>query len=115
MFPLLDPFTLTGVGGRRETPGLRGWAERKWGEGGRAVHLFVLCDNVHVTLERVHQVLDGQLLGDVRQVNEVFTVKTEWAEVGGQHTQVRPGEYLLPLLLLTCRCRNHLLASPPAW
>lgn len=113
MFPLLGPFTLTGVGGKGRPLGF-GAGQKGSGERGRAVHLLVLGDNGHVPLERVHQVFDGQLLGEVRQVNEVFTVKTEWAEVGGQHTQVRPGEDLLPLLL-TCRCGNHLLASPPAW
>lgn len=77
---------------RRETPGVWGGARD------RAGHLLRLRDKSCVPMERVDQVLDGQLLGEVRQVDEVFIVIAAGVEMGARGTWTRkaPGGYLLP-------------------
>lgn len=77
--------------GRRETPWVWG-GQRRSGERDRAGHLFSLCDNSCVPTKWVDQVLDGQFLGEVRQVNEVFTVMAAGVEMKARNTWARPLE-----------------------
>lgn len=78
MFPLPGPFTLM-EWGKRETLGVG--LSRKEGRG-EAAHLLILGDNGHVpgTSSPGTSLMDSSL-GKSRHVNEVFTVKTERAEV----------------------------------
>lgn len=80
--PPLNPFPLTEGEGR----------PLGFGERSRVPHLLSLCDNSHVPTERVDQVLNGLLLGEVRQVDEVFIVIAAGAETGVRDTQARPLE-----------------------
>lgn len=68
-----------------------GWAEMKWGEG-LGTHLLCLCDNSYVPMERVDQVLDRQLFGEVCQVDVVFTVIAAEVEMEAKGAQARPLE-----------------------
>lgn len=56
---------------------------------GGAGHLLVLCNNSYVSTEGVDQVLDGQLLGEVRQEDEVFMVIAAGVETGARGAWAR--------------------------
>lgn len=68
-------FTLTGQEGLGDEQG-------GLGEKNRVADLFSFCDKSHVSLVRVDHVFDDGVLGEVRQINEVYPIVAAEAERG---------------------------------